>query len=334
MVYYLKKCREQELGSVDTEGHTHRGRYLYISKNDDVLGIFPPLSTAHRNDSALIAIIPLFNGKKVYCNFSYHNDKYHNSNAVHPRNEYRIYLNQELENYQKLINEDDIIIIRSESTNDETITGNPGTHTVYYLDLIKNRGSRLYIWLDELIKNHHILGGHGLYDGVIEEFESKVRQLRIESEIPVVIDKSVTNRLIKDPPADPLADLFTAVSFRDFVMVGYGNLCAVTGSVIRYDNYMNLEAAHIRPHSHEGTYLPNNGIALNRDLHWAFDKGFFTLTDDLLIKVHPEVSSEWLQSYNGKQIRIPANNFFIPAHDNIAYHSENIYGLFKTSGRL
>ena len=69
MKYYLKKCGHQELGSVGADGVAHRGRYLLTSMDDSVMSLFPPLSTAQLNDSALLPIIPLYSGKKVYCNY-------------------------------------------------------------------------------------------------------------------------------------------------------------------------------------------------------------------------------------------------------------------------
>jgi len=117
-------------------------------------------------------------------------------------------------------------------------------------------------------------------------------------------------------------------------MVGYETLCAVTGTVIRYESFFNLEAAHIKPKSHGGLFLPNNGIALCRDMHWAFDKGFFTLSMNNTVIVHPNINSEWLRSFDGKSIRVPKDPFFRPSIENIEYHSRNVYGLFLTSGRL
>lgn len=69
-------------------------------------------------------------------------------------------------------------------------------------------------------------------------------------------------------------------------MTGYKQKCAITGNVIQYKSFMNLEAAHIWPRSHKGLYLPSNGIALCRDMHWAFDKGMFTIGDDFKVIVH------------------------------------------------
>lgn len=97
---------------------------------------------------------------------------------------------------------------------------------------------------------------------------------------------------------------------------------------------MNLEAAHIWPISHKGLYLPSNGIALCRDMHWAFDKGMFTVDDNFKVKVHPNIESEYLRQYNGKQIFIPENPFFRPDVNSLHYHQSNIYGLFQTAGSL
>ena len=80
--------------------------------------------------------------------------------------------------------------------------------------------------------------------------------------------------------------------------------------------------------------MPNNGLALCRDLHWAFDKGFFTLDDNLCVKVHPSIESDYLQSFNNHIIRVPANPFFVPDLENIRYHRDEVYGLFLTTGRL
>lgn len=329
MKYYLKKCGFQELGSVGVDGIVHRGRYLLTSMNEEVLAMFPPLSVAQLNDSALLPIMPLYSGEKVYCNFVYHNDKYHGSTATHPRNEYRIYLNKALEQNRNLFCADDIMVIRTEEITDE----DNQVQTVYLMDLVKDRTSAEYAQLNSAIDNYPIRGGYGIFDGILPFFEKKVERLKQSQDSTVVIDNSVTQRIISAQP-DSLASLFNAATFRDFVMVGYDNLCAITGTVIRYESYMNLEAAHIRPKSHGGTFLPNNGIALCRDLHWAFDKGFFTLNDNYEVQVHPKVTSEYLRSFDGKKIRIPSNPFFVPDIESIRYHRNSVYGLFLTTGRL
>jgi len=329
MKYYLKKCGHQELGSVGADGIVHRGRYLLTSMDESVMSFFPPLSTAQLNDSALLPIIPLYSGEKVYCNYVYHNDKFHGSTAVHPRNEYRIYLNKSLENNQLYFRTDDIMIMRSEEVRND----DEELQTVYLMDVIRDHTSPEYVQLDAIISDYPIRGGYGIFNGVLPFFEERVEAVNLSAERTVVVDNAVTQRIVNND-TNALAGLFNAATFRDFVMVGYDNLCAITGTVIRYESYMNLEAAHIKPRSHGGLYLPNNGLALNRDLHWAFDKGFFTLNDNLEVQVHPRTTSDYLQSLNGRQIRVPSNPFFVPDMESVRYHRNTVYGLFLTTGRL
>jgi len=323
MRYYLKKCGSQELGSVKN-GKAQRGRYLLISK--EMADVFPPLSEAQLNDSTVIAILPLYSDKKVYCKFIYHNSKYAAPHMKKKHSEYRLYLTKDLENEQLLFSPDDIIIFRPVE-----IKGDEDTQIVYMLDFINDHTAQLYSELSRTIEDSDIRGGYAIYDGYIEEFEQKAEmRLQTVQDAITYIDDDVKSQIGNSD----MSSLFNSVSFRDFVMFGYETLCAITNTVIRYEKYFNLEAAHIKPKQHGGLFLPNNGIALCRDMHWAFDKGFFTLSTDYKVCVHPKTTSEWLRSFDGQNIRLPKDPFFRPATDNIEYHSESVYGLFLTSGRL
>lgn len=328
MKYYLKKLGSQELGSVGVDGKAKRGRYIYISKDDSVLELFPPLSTTISNDSSLIPIIPLYHEvkQKVYCNFIYHNDKFTRPKGT--RNEYRIYSNGSLEGNNLKFKPGDIAIFKK-----DTVVLDGEEQTVYFMDLLENKDTAFYKQCLRVISYSKIRGeGHAVFDGVLAEVEEKIKRVVDSGLEETIIDKTVTDRVPNNTSG--MESLFNASTFHDFVMVGYDNKCAITRSVIRYENYMNLEAAHIKPKSHGGLFLPNNGMALTRDLHWAFDKGFYTLDDDLRVRVHPQTSSEFLSSLNGKKIFIPENSFFVPDLDNVHYHQENVYGLFLTTGRL
>jgi predicted restriction endonuclease len=198
---------------------------------------------------------------------------------------------------------------------------------------IRDRNAALYKECNFKIENSSLRGAHAIYDGEIPEIEYKIQEfIKNNDRIDVCIDETVTKKVEKEK--DSMSSLFNANTFRDFVMVGYNNLCAITGTVIRYESYTNLEAAHIKPKSHGGLFLPNNGMALCRDLHWAFDKGFYTLNDNYEVVVHPKTTSDYLKSFQGKQIYKPSNSFFVPDLDNIHYHNSEVYGLFLTTGRL
>ena len=119
MRYLLKRCGSQELGSMGTSQRPNRGQYLLISKK--VLEFFPPLSITQLNDYCLVPIYPLYCDDKVYCRFVYHNDKYHDSIADHPRDEYRLYLNREVQGGCLLFQQNGIVVLRLVDEEDTSI---------------------------------------------------------------------------------------------------------------------------------------------------------------------------------------------------------------------
>ena len=76
MIYFLKCCGFQELGSVGEDGKAKRGRYLMSSQHDSVVDFFPSLSIEIPNDTALLPIVPLYTRLKTYASYVYHNSKY------------------------------------------------------------------------------------------------------------------------------------------------------------------------------------------------------------------------------------------------------------------
>lgn len=260
MKYYLKRLGHQELGSVKN-GKAQRGRYIYISKDKNVLDIFPPLSKTVTNDSSIIPIIPLYQkiAKKIYCNYIYHNDKYNVSGGT--RNEYRIYCNGALEGKQLLFQPDDILIFRAKKTSSlpKDILGSNDVPeaaveeaNVFFLYRCCDKNSELYRMCKKLVDESNIRGnGHAIYQGIITEVENKINQLCVKNfnEMDTVIEDTVTAKA-QSGDIDEMASLFNSVSFRDFVMTGYKQKCAITGNVIQYKSFMNLEAAHIWPRSH------------------------------------------------------------------------------------
>lgn len=330
MTYFLKRLGHQELGSINTPGgQPSRGRYIYISKNTAVLSFFPPLSKYIKNDSSLLPIIPLYSQRieKVYSNYIYHNDKYNGSTAASPRDEYRIYSNNSLEQNQYLFQTGDIIVMKKQE-----ITENDETQIVYFLERITSSNTQLYQECERIISSYgRPNDSFAIYEGNLSEIEDKIQALNI-NQLQVVVDSSVTEKI--ETSNTDLANLFNAASFRDFTMVAYEKKCAVTRTIIKYKDFLNLEAAHIKPKSHGGQFMPNNGLALSRDIHWAFDKGFFTLADDFTILVHSGIDSDFLKQYEGESIYIPDTDFLKPSLESIQYHRENVFGLFLTSGRL
>lgn len=319
MKYLLKRCGHQELGSMDSSMQPQRGQYLLMAMRNEVLSFFPPLSKTQQNDYRLVPFFPLYTNSKVYCRFVYHNDKFHGSTAAHPRNEYRLYLNKELQGGKFKYFEGGIIVLRmvDESDFDKGL----------YLDYASPQDGTLYKEYNSILHANRLDGSenYGFYSGVLKAFESRAANVSSDTSDVKFSDDDI-NYITKNKTEE--ASLFNEVSFRDFVMVGYQKKCAVTRTAIEYGSLYNLETAHIHPKAHGGSFLPSNGMMLCRDFHWAFDHGFFTLTDDLTVLVSKKVNSDMLAPYDGKQIFIPANPFFRPDLENVKWHRDHVFEHF------
>ena len=199
-----------------------------------------------------------------------------------------------------------------------------------------------YKELDNLISNSELYGGHALIRDKISFIDDLALDIEgLETIVPEEVKNVVKKKqeeYAKDSSEDieetKGANLFNSVSFRDFVLLGYQNKCAITSEAIYYDKLINLEAAHIKPKSHSGSFLPCNGIAMSRDIHWAFDRGMFTINDDYTITVHDDVKNTLLSKYNNQKINVPIEDFFKPEKNFLKYHKEKVFGLFKHSGVL
>lgn len=327
MRYFLKRCGFQELGSVGEDGKPKRGRYLMSSKTDEVVDFFPPLSIEIPNDTAMLPIIPLYTRLKTYCSYVYHNSKYTGTTAKHARNEYRIYLNNEIENHQLYFTSEDIVIMRKSTT--PTLDESGNEQEVYYLDLLRDHSSALYVRLNKYIDSYPIKGGYAMYDEELPFFEKQVTEFESGQYVTdIVIDKSVTDRINKSTEENQ-NHIFNPATFRDFVLSGYGNACAISGQLAKGLIGMGVDVVYIRPRNDGGNCLPSNGISLAKQFSLAFLQGKFTLSDHYEIIIHPDSDIPELEEYRLKQIRIPPNKFFQPDKDSVRYHREHIYGSFK-----
>lgn len=329
--YYIKKLGFQELGSPTEDGRVSRGRYFLLSKKSE--DFFPPLSQTELNDTIILPIIPPNSNQKIYCSYVFHNSKYHGHIAKGTRNEYRLYLNSKIDPKRSYFKPNDIVVFNKIEA-EQNIS--------LYQILLFRVGDNNYQTLNNMISTSNLSGGHALIKEELSFIESSTLDIEaLETVIPDEVKNDIQKRqviLSKDSVENiektKGANLFNSVSFRDFVLLGYENKCAITNEAIFYDKLTNLEAAHIKPKSHSGSFLPCNGIAMSRDIHWAFDKGMFTINEDYSITVHEELKNTLLNKYDNKKIKIPTEDFFKPEKNFLQYHKEKVFGLFKHSGVL
>jgi hypothetical protein len=332
-IFYIKKLGRQELGSPKPDGSISRGRYIYISK--DCAGFFPHLSKLQNNDTVVIPIVAPFSSAKIYSRFVYHNDKFNLTGGT--RDEYRLYLNKELDIDRSFFQVNDVVVFeRIDKTIDGTVS------PLYFLHIF-NSTNEHYDFLSQIVDYSEIRGNHAFYEGElsfipVSSFNEDEREVVIPddvkkeaSEAQSEIIQTTNNNTIESIRG---ANLFNSVSFRDFVLLGYGYKCAITEKSIVWNSLNNLEAAHIQPKAHLGTFLPCNGIALSRDMHWAFDKGFITINEEYKVVVHEEVKNTMLKEYVDKKIIVPPDPFFQPEKKYLEHHKAHIFGLFLRSGSI
>lgn len=128
--------------------------------------------------------------------------------------------------------------------------------------------------------------------------------------------------------------------FRQIVIESYDCKCSVCGLKIMSPDllYWEVEAAHIVPHGSNGKDDIWNGIALCRFHHWAFDVGWFSVSNDFRVLVSSKSNNLPIEYgkfgdidffRNGlipnKRISLPENTLFIPHKTSIEWHRANIF---------
>lgn len=91
-------------------------------------------------------------------------------------------------------------------------------------------------------------------------------------------------------------------AFRRVVLRAYDERCAFTGlKLINGGGRAEVDAAHIKPVERNGPDTVHNGIALSGTVHWMFDRGLISLSDDLEILISRQVNDiDSVQSFINK----------------------------------
>jgi len=119
--------------------------------------------------------------------------------------------------------------------------------------------------------------------------------------------------------------------FRQKVLRAYEYKCAVCGFDVRLGHSpIALEAAHIKWHQSGGPDTEVNGLALCALHHKLFDRGAFTLSEDLKIMVSDRVHGnegfqEWLMRFHGKNLRSPQRTTYLPDQTFRKWHIKEVF---------
>ena len=92
--------------------------------------------------------------------------------------------------------------------------------------------------------------------------------------------ETTTNRLVRDRV------------FRRLVLDAYDRRCAFTGlQLINGGGRAEVEAAHIKGVAEKGPDTIRNGLALSGTVHWMFDRGLLSLTDEYEIMISRQINN-------------------------------------------
>lgn len=117
--------------------------------------------------------------------------------------------------------------------------------------------------------------------------------------------------------------------FRHHILDAYDKRCALTGfKFINGGGRAEVEAAHIQPVEKNGPDAVQNGIALSGTIHWMFDRGLISLSDDLDIMVSRHVNNPdevWRLVHPDRRARPPANMHERPHPRYLDWHRNNCF---------
>jgi len=149
--------------------------------------------------------------------------------------------------------------------------------------------------------------------------ESKISGLHEEQQ---EFQRPIIERVTKRP--------FRDVAFRENVQTAYSATCAMTGlHLINGGGRCEIEAAHIRPvgDGHNGPDSIRNGIALSRTVHWMFDRGHLSISNDHKILIAKKYVPEPIQNLlnTNSHIMLPEEITERPHQVFLEYHQDCIF---------
>jgi hypothetical protein len=338
-MYLVKFTCKQELGW--RQGRARQaGPYLLIPKRWHQH--LPSLSDTVYNDSAPLrlrignaaAIVPY-----VWHNAAHLDDARMARGTTRRHDEFRVYISGFARNHMHMPEPEDAVIFRAAA--DSGLKDDFELRVVKLASnlhnaLLRLKGARSnYFELDaEAAEKSGVTAAFFLNASPVLPIadDTQPRQT-IDISVPAIGD-DVFDKLSRSED-EALSSRTSAETFRDLVLNAYKRQCAFSGRAIELGNGLaNVEAAHIKPRVHGGLNLTCNGIALCRDLHWAFDKGAFTLTPDFRAEVHSEVTDEFLRSIHGRKATLPNMPYNLPRLEFLEHHRHSVFGLFKSRGSL
>jgi putative restriction endonuclease len=121
-----------------------------------------------------------------------------------------------------------------------------------------------------------------------------------------------------------------SAAFRKIVISLYDQRCAFCGlRIISSDSQNIVDGAHIKPFSEFRDDRFDNGLALCKNHHWAFDRGWFSISDAYQILIPRDRFTEEspqdtrpMHNFNGEPIFLPNQEAHHPRLEALAWHRQ------------
>lgn len=169
--------------------------------------------------------------------------------------------------------------------------------------------------------------------GCLKKGLEPVKEVEVEQAIHDIVQQEFAPFSLFDPNAGFVQTHSKKVArskaFQSRVSTIYQRKCAVCGTGLQHPKgKFETHAAHIVPRGRSGSDDARNGLQLCQTHHWAFDAGLFGIDGQYKIIVPEQIilmpQNQILNSIEGIQITLPADNALYPHLDALAWHSANV----------
>lgn len=181
-------------------------------------------------------------------------------------------------------------------------------------------------YLEYLRKNHLVTAEQTLQyskgdldRAFIEEPQDFIVSVKSDLDSLAYATETSAPRLIDNSSPQEIKVKLTprSAAFRFAIRKIYSECCAICGlSAKSPKDNPEVESSHIYPKALKGSDDLRNGICLCRFHHWAFDCGWFSISDDyqIIVKEGIPESEDYLEiiKYNGAKLRLPENSNLHP----------------------
>lgn len=166
-------------------------------------------------------------------------------------------------------------------------------------------------------------------DNPIEDFLNINQNFQ---DVPLKIDKTIEfSNLDTNPRWSLRKAVIRNAFFRKAIVNIYDYKCAFCGIKVTKSVSQNIvDGAHIKPFSQFYDSRIHNGIALCKNHHWAFDRGWFTVDEQYKIIVSNDLEeasphAKPMKYFHGETILLPNTEQHFPELEALQWHRQNIF---------